>query len=226
MPYRPDLTDETVNAVAKYLFSIVLRPHETDLEDEVWVTVNRKRLWDLYGEQSPVDRFEDFYEALRILADGEFSDAVEIRNGTARTVLIALSRIAEDWEPAFYDDTEDFDGDIARAILTAQGYDIDTVLPDVHRIMPNLRRDPVVHDPAVPRTCSRCKQTLETHHFARRGREGTPGYNRFTSQCLDCVVEVSRAWRKANPGADIRDRSDRRRKRAAQHGFLFGSAAN
>src|SRR4051794_27935234 len=146
---------------------------------------DRRALWNHYGEQSPVNRREDFFEALRQLADGELYDAVQLVNGSARAVHVLLARDAEAWEPLFYDDVDEIDQDVARELLTAQGYDITTVVPDAHHVY----RPRVKHDPTAPRTCTKCRETKLSSEFDRRGVPGTPGYDRFQSHCQDCKRE-------------------------------------
>jgi hypothetical protein len=225
MPYQSTVSDDTANAVARYLLSIAWRPWETEDEETETVTFDRKVLWDLYGADAPVARRDDFYEALRMLAedpayaaeadeDEEPARAFVVKNGGARKVHVVIALDGDLYHAAFADDVdpEDF-----REVLEDQGYDLDTELPDAHRVVPKGREHRrVEHDPKAPRRCSKCGEVKETHYFARRGVEGTPGYARFQSHCIDCKLLDARAFRKARPGYDTRRRS------APQYSPRFG----
>jgi len=226
MPYQPSVSDGTANAVAKYLLSLAYRPFETEDEESATVTFDRKLLWDVYGADAPVSRREDFYEALRILAedpayaaedeDEEPARAFVVKNGGARKVHVIIAFDGELHAHTFRDDTDSdayveaggYDGEVAREILEEQGFDLDTELPDAHRVIPKGRTHlRVEHDPKAPRRCSKCGEVKETYYFARRGAEGTPAYARFQSHCIDCKLLDARAFRKGRPGYDTRRRS-------------------
>lgn len=219
MPYMPRLSPETVHAVGRYLVSVAVRPRETETDDAV-VRIDRKTLWDQYGAASPVARFEDFYEALRLIADE--TDGLQIVDGSARRVNIILSCDAEEWEELFYEDYpyDDIDHDEVREYLAAQHYDVTTPTPDAHRVMPRARNT-FKHDPDVPRTCTRCEQTKPTDQFYRRGREGSPLYHRFGSVCRDCLVVCTRDYRRKNPGVDSRTRHERLKGAPRRDAYFF-----
>ena len=69
MPYQPNVSDGTANAVAKFLLSLAYRPFETEDEEAATVTFDRRVLWEQYGADAPVARREDFYLALTMLAE-------------------------------------------------------------------------------------------------------------------------------------------------------------
>lgn len=206
MPYIPALDEDTVAAVGKFLCSVTLRPRETNHDEDV-LRLDRKSLWATFRDEIPVTRREDFYAALRDLAMGDLDDAVKIIDGPARKVHLLLSCYVDDFEPLFYDDVDEIDDDVCREILAAQGYDVASLLLDADRIMP---RQPVRHDPDVPRCCSRCKETKPTTEFGRRAPEGEPGYFRFQALCIDCKTDYAREWRAKHPGYDTRTGRKRR----------------
>jgi hypothetical protein len=237
MPYTPNVSDDTAHAVARYLLSIAYRPWETDDDDAWTATFDRKLLWDTYGADSPVTRREDFYEALRILAehpdyadqdaaeDDDVTRAITVKNGGARRVHVVIALDGDLYEAAFRDfadseawiDAGGYDAAVARELLEELGFDLDTELSDAHRVIPKGREHlRIEHDPSAPRRCSKCGEVKATHYFARRGVEGTPGYARFQSHCIDCKLHDARAFRKARPGYDTRRRS------APQYSPRFG----
>src|SRR3712207_630012 len=111
MPYQPAVSDDTATDVAKYLLSLAYRPWETEDEDAATVTFDRKILWDHYGADSPVTRREDFYEALRILAEDPAYAAA------------ADDEVDPDDDPVAYDEDDEDDEDTGptRAFVVKGG---------------------------------------------------------------------------------------------------------
>jgi hypothetical protein len=213
MPYQPNVSDDTANAVAKYLLSVAYRPFETEDEDALTVTFDRKVFWESYGADSPVSRREDFYLALTMLAeDPAYAAATEdpddededdgptrafvVKGGGARRVHVVIAfngdlhahTFRNDADSDAWIDAGDYDSDVAREILEEQGFDLYTELPDAHRVIPKVRpqQQLLEHDLESPRRCSRCGETKPPYEFNRRGAEGTPGHPRFASRCQNC----------------------------------------
>jgi len=122
--------------------------------------------------------------------------AFVVKGGGARKVhvVIALNgdlhahTFRHDEDSDAWVDAGEYDSQVAREILEEQGYDLDTELPDAHRVITKVRpqRERIEHDLDAPRRCTACGEVKPPQKFNRRGAEGTPGHARFASRCQDC----------------------------------------
>ncbi|RBY85743.1 hypothetical protein [Blastococcus sp. TF02A-30] len=200
MPYIADPDEATVADVGRRLLAVFLRPSEAET-----IRIPRSKLHEI---AAPDLRKEDFYEAIRRLA--EQTHSVAEATGTGRRADVVLTRTNEDvggWEFLFYDDfPDDFGlGEVVSLLTDAHGLDVSTPLPD-DLLVARKQREPIKHDPDVPRTCGKCGETKETSHFLRRSSDPADrDYHRFQSYCRECNA----AYQKDNRPYDARVRMDR-----------------
>lgn len=189
MPYMPDPDEETIRQVRNGLLAVASRPSDTGLD--AFVRVPRSKL---HGLVAPDVRREDFYEAIRRLA--EETEAVREAVGTGRRADVVLDKIVDEvgeWESVLYDDFPD-DEPEPEQVVALLGLDVSDPLP-ADLLVRRKPRTPIVHDPAVPRTCAKCEETKPTAEFGRRSADPThPDYLRFQSYCTACARDSKRTW--------------------------------
>lgn len=207
MPYLADPDEETVRTVRDRLLSFALRPGDSGLD--AFYRVPRSKLHQLVA---PEIRREDFYEAVRRLA--EETDAVREATGTGRRADVVLDRIVDEvgeWETVLYADFPDDEPEPEDLLPLLDGLDVTTPIPD-DLLVRRTPRPPVVHDPEVPRQCAKCGETKPTTAFGRRSADpDLPGYHQFQSYCASCTRESKRQW-----AADNGDRRTQRPERWVQ----------
>lgn len=188
MPYVADPDEATVNDVGRRLLAVLLRfPEETD-----GIRIQRSTLHQI---AHPELRKEDFNESIRRLAEQSYSIAEATGTGKrADVVLLPTDEDVDGWEFLFYDDfPDDFTlEDVARLLTDVHGLDVVTPLSE-DLLIKRKQREPIKHDPDVPRVCARCKETKETTEFARRSSNPDDrDYHRFQSYCTSCTRQAVR----------------------------------